>query len=88
MVPNSCATHALVSILLNCPNLNLGPSLNRLKQHTLGMNPEKEVSAEIKGCTRSWVSDWASAIYKEYCAYPSIADITELDGELAESVTS
>jgi hypothetical protein len=45
MVPNSCATHALVSILLNCPNLNLGPTLNRLKQHTLDMNPENKVLA-------------------------------------------
>jgi Ubiquitin carboxyl-terminal hydrolase, family 1 len=24
MIPNSCATHALVSILLNCPELELG----------------------------------------------------------------
>ncbi len=24
MIPNSCATHALVSILLNCPELQLG----------------------------------------------------------------
>lgn len=31
MVPNSCATHALLSILLNCPNLHLGETLSRLK---------------------------------------------------------
>lgn len=31
MVPNSCATHALLSILLNCPNLHLGDTLSRLK---------------------------------------------------------
>ncbi|CAG7821720.1 unnamed protein product [Allacma fusca] len=42
MVPNSCATHALVSVLLNCPNLGLGTTLSRLKQHTVGMNPENK----------------------------------------------
>lgn len=44
MVPNSCATHALVSVLLNCPNLGLGQTLNRLKQHSSGMSPENKVS--------------------------------------------
>ncbi|XP_026327350.1 ubiquitin carboxyl-terminal hydrolase calypso isoform X2 [Hyposmocoma kahamanoa] len=42
MVPNSCATHALLSILLNCPNLHLGDTLSRLKHHTVGMNPENK----------------------------------------------
>ncbi|XP_045498542.1 ubiquitin carboxyl-terminal hydrolase calypso [Colias croceus] len=42
MVPNSCASHALLSILLNCPNLHLGETLSRLKHHTLGMNPENK----------------------------------------------
>lgn len=42
MVPNSCATHALLSILLNCPNLHLGETLSRLKHHTVGMNPENK----------------------------------------------
>lgn len=42
MVPNSCATHALLSILLNYPNLHLGETLSRLKHHTLGMNPENK----------------------------------------------
>ncbi|XP_060803218.1 ubiquitin carboxyl-terminal hydrolase calypso [Amyelois transitella] len=42
MVPNSCATHALLSILLNCPNLHLGETLSRLKHHTMGMNPENK----------------------------------------------
>ncbi|XP_050351117.1 ubiquitin carboxyl-terminal hydrolase calypso isoform X2 [Nymphalis io] len=42
MVPNSCATHALLSILLNCPNLHLGETLSRLKHHTLSMNPENK----------------------------------------------
>lgn len=44
MVPNSCATHALISVLLNCPNIHLGGTLNRLKLHTLGMCPENKVS--------------------------------------------
>ncbi|XP_026286523.1 ubiquitin carboxyl-terminal hydrolase calypso [Frankliniella occidentalis] len=42
MVPNSCATHALISVLLNCPNIHLGGTLTRLKQHTLGMCPENK----------------------------------------------
>lgn len=41
-VPNSCATHALLSVLLNCPKIQLGPTLNRLKTHTAGMNPENK----------------------------------------------
>lgn len=40
VVPNSCATHALVSILLNCPEIPLGETLTRLKTHTKGMSPE------------------------------------------------
>lgn len=42
MVPNSCATHALISILLNCPNIHLGETLHRLKAHTQGMSPENK----------------------------------------------
>lgn len=42
MVPNSCATHALISILLNCPNIHLGDTLIRLKAHTHGMSPENK----------------------------------------------
>lgn len=42
MVPNSCATHALLSVLLNCPNIHLGETLSRLKQHTSGMCPENK----------------------------------------------
>lgn len=41
-VPNSCATHALLSILLNCQSLDLGETLNRLKSHTKGMSPENK----------------------------------------------
>ncbi|XP_014206522.1 ubiquitin carboxyl-terminal hydrolase calypso [Copidosoma floridanum] len=42
VVPNSCATHALLSVLLNCPNIHLGNTLTRLKQHTTGMSPENK----------------------------------------------
>ncbi|CAD6221841.1 GSCOCG00005178001-RA-CDS [Cotesia congregata] len=42
VVPNSCATHALLSVLLNCPNIHLGTTLSRLKVHTSGMCPENK----------------------------------------------
>jgi len=47
IVPNSCATHALVSILLNCAELasagvDLGPSLISLREHVKGMDPENK----------------------------------------------
>lgn len=42
MVPNSCATHSLLSVLLNCPNIHLGNTLSRLKAHTSGMCPENK----------------------------------------------
>lgn len=42
MVPNSCATHSLLSVLLNCPNIHLGSTLTRLKTHTVGMDPENK----------------------------------------------
>ena len=47
MVPNSCATHALVSILLNCCDVDLGPTLTNFKHHVEGMNPEKKVSQAL-----------------------------------------
>ena len=42
IIPNSCATHALVSILLNCPSLKLGVTLSELKYHTNGMSPDNK----------------------------------------------
>lgn len=42
VIPNSCATHALVSILLNCPSLHLGLTLTELKEHTRGMSPDNK----------------------------------------------
>ncbi|XP_035785459.1 ubiquitin carboxyl-terminal hydrolase calypso-like [Anopheles albimanus] len=42
VVPNSCATHALLSVLLNCSDIDLGTTLSRLKMHTKGMGPENK----------------------------------------------
>ena len=43
IVPNSCATHALVSILLNCPqDTKLGPTLERLRAHVTNMDPDSK----------------------------------------------
>lgn len=42
VVPNSCATHALLSVLLNCSDVHLGETLSRLKLHTKGMCPENK----------------------------------------------
>lgn len=40
VVPNSCATHALLSVLLNCDKVRLGDTLSKLKLFTKGMNSE------------------------------------------------
>ena len=40
MIPNSCATHALLSVLLNCEKVNLGETLAKLKIYSRNMNPE------------------------------------------------
>ncbi|XP_019647813.1 PREDICTED: ubiquitin carboxyl-terminal hydrolase BAP1-like [Branchiostoma belcheri] len=42
LIPNSCATHALLSVLLNCPQISLGSTLTRLKHFTKGMGPESK----------------------------------------------
>jgi len=42
MIPNSCATHALISILMNCPSVELGQTLTNLQTHTDKMNPENK----------------------------------------------
>ena len=42
IIPNSCATHALLSVLLNSSNVELGPVLNRIKEHTTNMNPDNK----------------------------------------------
>ena len=42
IVPNSCATHAILSVLLNCNQIDLGNNLNRLKEMTNCMDPESK----------------------------------------------
>ncbi|XP_054169280.1 ubiquitin carboxyl-terminal hydrolase BAP1-like [Oppia nitens] len=42
MVPNSCATHALLSVLLNCPHIQLGSVLHRFQKDTQFMSPENK----------------------------------------------
>lgn len=41
-IHNSCATHALLSILMNCQGINIGPILKRIKHFTEGMDPESK----------------------------------------------
>ncbi|KAL8611305.1 hypothetical protein ACOMHN_013736 [Nucella lapillus] len=40
IIPNSCATHALLSVLLNSNKVHLGETLTRVKDFTNHMNPE------------------------------------------------
>ena len=41
IIPNSCATHALLSVLLNCDNkVKLGKTLTLIKDFTDNMSPE------------------------------------------------
>lgn len=40
LIPNSCATHALLSILLNCEDVQLGPVITRLKVTCKSYDPE------------------------------------------------
>lgn len=40
LIPNSCATHALLSVLLNCSGVELGTTLSRMKTFTKGFGPE------------------------------------------------
>lgn len=42
IVPNSCATHALLSVLLNCSKILLGSTLTRLKDYSKNMSPENK----------------------------------------------
>ncbi|KAJ1109540.1 hypothetical protein NDU88_006900 [Pleurodeles waltl] len=42
LIPNSCATHALLSVLLNCGGVDLGYTLARMKEFTKGFSPESK----------------------------------------------
>ena len=60
LIPNSCATHALLSVLLNCSNVDLGPTLSRMKDFTKGFSPEVGHSALILG--HSWLGRSGSGL--------------------------
>ena len=40
VIPNSCATHSLLSVLLNCTHIHLGETLSRLKEFSNKFDPE------------------------------------------------
>jgi ubiquitin carboxyl-terminal hydrolase BAP1 len=42
VVTNACATYALLSVLLNCPNVELGSLLGGVKEFTEGFDPESK----------------------------------------------
>ena len=43
IIPNSCATHALLSVLLNCENVALGETLTKFKEFTQHMGTEVRI---------------------------------------------
>ena len=40
VVPNACATQAILSVLFNRPEIKLGPELTSLKQFSLDLPPD------------------------------------------------
>lgn len=52
LIPNFCATHALLDRVLNFSNVDLGPTLSRMKDFTKGFSPESKGYAI--GNVRSW----------------------------------
>lgn len=82
MISNSCATHALISILLNCDydELNLGPTLTRLKEHTKVMNPEN------KGYAIGNLPELAKA-HNSHASYSSLYNRNKLSSNSASGMS-
>lgn len=78
IVPNSCATHALISVLLNTDNVDLGPVLTKLKEDTKGM------SAENRGLAIGNTPELAAAHNSHACIY----DIPDCGSEKMPTATT
>ena len=78
IIPNSCATHALLSVLLNSDNVDLGPVLARLKEDTKGM------SAENRGLAIGNTPELAAAHNSHACIY----DIPDCGSEKMPAATT
>lgn len=82
MISNSCATHALISILLNCDyhELNLGPILTRLKEHTRVMDSVN------KGYAIGNLPELAKA-HNSHASYSSLYNRDKPSSHLASGVS-
>lgn len=78
IIPNSCATHALISVLLNSDNVDLGPVLTRLKEDTKGMSPEN------RGLAIGNTPELAAAHNSHACIY----DIPDCGSEKMPAATT
>ena len=54
VIQNACATQAIVSVLMNRPELEIGAELTQLRDFTRGFPPE------MKG---GWVGGWVGGVW-------------------------